>query len=721
MTEIERIYTEFKDLSTKNMEVYQIDSLEVKVDASILVLKDGFLYVYCPVNNQNVFSAFRGNVHFMLKSDAEEAVRQFRNATNKDFFEDDYDEVFITDTRGLVNEVRSKFQKLDNYPEYKNIDVRMNKMSISDGSDLVLWDYIVEKIIEDNSKGFIRYCLLNNHNRIKVVNYSYDPERDRENFLHFIPANNKFKKSLSNNILFNKLEDYHKYGNIPAPVKILSTDVEKYDLDIEITRNKILVCDGSIFFNVRDGHSQWLKIEVGYLLNMKKFELEFVRDSNDYPLDHFLKEEYLWVKLPENVTDGKYQLKIKYQAPYIYTYHYTLNTTASHLFWFPYIPSETYFHANLKFTYPKKYNLFCVGDKISEEKVGKMKTAVWKTRQPVGHIDFSLGDCKQSVKTREGVPEVTVFMDKDRDDEVERLMNLMEIMSNILGKLESSKVSFIESYGYDIAIPDYVVFGFPELPANIGNPLYIKQLNNLLIAYPVVSVAELWWGKSVKPFRSNDSWLINSLAKITSILLIHKCDSSGEEIYNDNITLSNDSVREYYKASVSCGMLPDAVYDNNSGSRSTYVMHMLRYYLMNLQGKNDDVFLTILRNFYSEYKGKKASTKDFIRTVNSITGTDMSWFFDQWVYGNKLPEIEYDYSGTQENGVNYLNLEITQSGVGDNFISRIPLQVVYQNGAASTFNVDVIGKTYTKKLKLPMEMKELIFDPFNTVILKEKK
>ena len=721
MSEVERIYTEFKELNTENMDVYRIDSMEIKVDASTMLLKNGYFYAFRPVNDQNVFGAFRGDIHFILKSDAKDAIRQFRNVIEKDYYEDSFEEVFITDTRGLIGRIKKDFQKVSEYPQYKNIDLKMSKMGISYGSTLELWDNIVSKLIKDADKDYCRYDMINDHKHNKVVCYAFFSGNNKENFLHFIPADNTFKKTIKNNVWFHRKGDYEKYGDRRIPEKKKNTDIEKYNLNVEITKDWDLICEGSMDFTLKYGSSRWLDIDIGYLHNMKKFQLEYITDLDGNPLEHFQKEENIWVKLPESNTDSKHQIKFKYKAPFITKYNGVSGSTRSHSYWFPYIPSETKYLAELKFTYPKKYNLFTVGERISEEKKGKMKVSVWKTSEPVGHIDFSLAKYKQSIETRAGLPEACFFMDKSRNENIDMMMNFMEIMTKVIGKLDLERVNLVESNGLDYNIPGYVVLQFAEISTNWGNSLKISELNNMLFAYPIIKISELWWGKTIKAYTSNDSWMIHALPEITSLLLIHKCDPNGSEVYNDCMNIYMESIKGTYNKYIKCGIFQDAIYDNFSESKSVYVLHLLRYYLMKTEKKNDDVFITALRTLYADYKGKKASTEDFISIVNRISGEDMDWFFEQWVYGNRLPEIEYDYSSVNENGVYYLQLNITQSGVGDDFKSRIPVRVTYSNGQASTFNVDVTGKSYSKKIKLPMEMNDFEFDVFNTVIFKKKK
>jgi len=49
------------------------------------------------------------------------------------------------------------------------------------------------------------------------------------------------------------------------------------------------------------------------------------------------------------------------------------------------------------------------------------------------------------------------------------------------------------------------------------------------------------------------------------------------------------------------------------------------------QELGDDIFKEILRQYYSKYKFKNASTKDFISICQSISGKNLESFFSKWL------------------------------------------------------------------------------------------
>ena len=76
------------------------------------------------------------------------------------------------------------------------------------------------------------------------------------------------------------------------------------------------------------------------------------------------------------------------------------------------------------------------------------------------------------------------------------------------------------------------------------------------------------------------------------------------------------------------------VYDKGS-----WLVHMLR----NQMG--DDLFFPAMQHYFhtSEFAGKSADTDDLNSVCSEYFGSDMSWFFDAWVYQEDQPNYEYSY------------------------------------------------------------------------------
>src|SRR5256884_8235527 len=67
---------------------------------------------------------------------------------------------------------------------------------------------------------------------------------------------------------------------------------------------------------------------------------------------------------------------------------------------------------------------------------------------------------------------------------------------------------------------------------------------------------------------------------------------------------------------------------------------------------------------FRSYRGRRASTRDFQRIVEQHLGSDMSWFFDEWVRGNAIPKYVFSWRAEPGQGGHYtLQLRVRQEDV----------------------------------------------------------
>jgi aminopeptidase N len=96
---------------------------------------------------------------------------------------------------------------------------------------------------------------------------------------------------------------------------------------------------------------------------------------------------------------------------------------------------------------------------------------------------------------------------------------------------------------------------------------------------------------------------------------------------------------------------------------------------------NEDVFKKIMKKFFTEFKGKNATTKDFRTIAENEMHIDLGWFFDQWVDGTKIPSYKYAYKTEHlESGKFVTKLKIKQENVPADFKMLIPVKLTF-NGS----------------------------------------
>src|SRR5205085_5964631 len=96
--------------------------------------------------------------------------------------------------------------------------------------------------------------------------------------------------------------------------------------------------------------------------------------------------------------------------------------------------------------------------------------------------------------------------------------------------------------------------------------------------------------------------------------------------------------------------------------------------MMEAPGTHDDArFVALMREFYSTYQGRSASTLDFQHLASKYMGEDMGWFFREWVRGTDVPTYRFAYrSERTPEGLYRVTCRVRQTGVPADFRMYVP-------------------------------------------------
>ncbi|MGH7536639.1 MAG: M1 family aminopeptidase, partial [Gemmatimonadales bacterium] len=163
-------------------------------------------------------------------------------------------------------------------------------------------------------------------------------------------------------------------------------------------------------------------------------------------------------------------------------------------------------------------------------------------------------------------------------------------------------------------------------------------------------------------------------------------------------------------------------YDIIVYKKGAWALHMLRVLMLDLKTMNEDRFTAAMRDFFQTYSGKRASTDDFRRTIERHTGSDMQWFFRQWIYAAEVPSYRVAWrSEPAENGQVRVKLRVRQEGVPDDFLMYVPVTLDLGKDRVARVRVKVTGKQSDIELPLmPAEPKGLKFNDFEGVLAEVK-
>ena len=288
--------------------------------------------------------------------------------------------------------------------------------------------------------------------------------------------------------------------------------------------------------------------------------------------------------------------------------------------------------AEIRVTVPSGYRVVAGGLDSPPTSAGGKQTFTFKYSQPSfpGSIAIVQGNPQQV--SSEGVTTSIFFRDGKgmAQGYGEETGKILSYFTSIFGLPPQSSLTLVET---EAGTPNgYATQGVIFLsPRAIG-----KQVNPRLLAN---QISRQWLGGLVSPTTRNHIWFVNGGARYAELLYLEHVNGSGSletelrDTYIEALTLDNVPV-------IQTARLEDysPEYWAASAGKGAAVMHMLRSVV------GDDKFGQGLKQFVNNFAWKSASTEDFRRTFETVSGQKLDYFFLQWIESSGAPEFKLDYT-----------------------------------------------------------------------------
>ena len=156
-------------------------------------------------------------------------------------------------------------------------------------------------------------------------------------------------------------------------------------------------------------------------------------------------------------------------------------------------------------------------------------------------------------------------------------------------------------------------------------------------------IAHQWWGDLITLREWSHTWLNESFGTYSDYLWT-RAEKGEDEGAWDLLGKKNQYLREaqdrYIRPIVFDRYdLPGDNFDSHTYPKGACILHQLRYLL------GDEPFFRTLSAFLHEYAFQPVDTHDFMKTVKEVTGRNMDWFFDQFIFlpGHPVFEVTSDW------------------------------------------------------------------------------
>ncbi len=219
----------------------------------------------------------------------------------------------------------------------------------------------------------------------------------------------------------------------------------------------------------------------------------------------------------------------------------------------------------------------------------------------------------------------------------------------------------------------------------------------------VHETAHMWFGNSAGEMDWPDLWLSEGFATYLTDLYVQ--DRDGDEAFRNRMSTERDEVIRF--AAIHEGAVVDTVTRNieellnaNTYEKGAWVLHMLRHMLGN------ELFLRGLRTYYERFTYGNATTEDFRKVMEEVSGLDFREFFTQWLYRPGIPLLHF--SMDQHRSRAHITIEQTQGSV---FFFPVDLEFFFEDGTHQTFTVNVDRRSQLFRFTFKNPPVKVIPDP----------
>ncbi|OYT30555.1 MAG: aminopeptidase [Thermofilum sp. ex4484_79] len=358
--------------------------------------------------------------------------------------------------------------------------------------------------------------------------------------------------------------------------------------------------------------------------------------------------------------------------------------------------------------------------KLLEKKRTQNKT-LWKWRLneaiPTYLIAFAAGEFSYKEKRIGNLPLIYV-VPKGREEDIPRsFSNTPKIIQFFE---EYTGVKFPYPKYAQVCVSEFVAGGMENASITIltDQTLHDEKAHIDFSSDPLVSheLAHQWFGDLVTCKDWSNLWLNEGFATLFEALWRRKNLGENEFIY-ELIKMLDTYISEYsseYSRPIAMRIYgyPDELFDAHSYPKAALVIWTLH----NIIGEEN--FRKSINVYLNRFKNNVADTEDFRKVVEEVTGIQLDWFFEQFIYNAGHPSLSFKYKWNLDEKM--LEITIEQKQKEDSLETYfLPLEImIISKDYEIKKNINLKEKRRTLYVKLREKPLAVCLDP-NFKIFKE--
>jgi hypothetical protein len=421
------------------------------------------------------------------------------------------------------------------------------------------------------------------------------------------------------------------------------------------------------------------------------------------------------IQLTDTLTSAQYSEMVVFIPPRYETYLFSQSA-----YWYPSPPDEDYFTARLKIIVPPDYSSVSNGlilekgtmngiQQVTEiDKMGS-SFSVFETKNPVKYLSFLVGKLTLIQEKANSFP-LSTYISSDvrglKKNFLEETQSILDFYESRFGPFPFESLRIIQrlwpTAGGHSPASFIVLNELPRSPdgslsgvlvPSSSSPVDLSQWREYFLAH---EVAHQWWGQGVTGARYRDQWLSEGLAQYSAVLYLQsKHDGGTLSSILKKFSKWTEKKAEWGPITLGSRLsfVDFEAYQAIVYNKASLVLNMLHDLL------GADLFFAGLREFFNRHKYSAATTGQFKKVMEEISGRDLDDFFALWFDSHVLPEVRVTYMIHKEEVRDILRVKVDQ--VNDVFVFPLWLEWEEENGRALHREKMIIERK-TQEFEIPL-------------------
>ncbi|MBI5267958.1 MAG: hypothetical protein HY851_12070 [candidate division Zixibacteria bacterium] len=518
----------------------------------------------------------------------------------------------------------------------------------------------------------------------------------------------------------------------------------------------------------------WLheKLRVDSIIDPSGRKVEFVRWKKEKN-----KNQALYVMLDQPLTVGDTTTLAFYYHGEIARAQVGVFLVTAGGSWYPRYGYRINTTFDMTFESPGQYAFIATGQRVDSQIIGNVLRTRWRMANPAGWATFNLGTLTKYAYPLDGTGALDIYFNEEHHRamaarNVKRPLTL-DIASDTTDALRDWKAESVNpdeyAEGLGIAGRDMqkqvaedldasyslytslfgavpyrhlvatdltdstASYAYPGLVALSYKTFFTTDQFGFQRMHRAHEAAHQWWGVGTRWETYHDQWLSEGFASYSALLYIQRAMGNDRMLYwldrdrKDIATLNKYFLKDRQQAGplilgyrTSTTQSPDD-YDLIIYKKGAYILHMLRGILLDLNTYSDSAFYSMMREFHTLYRDRFANTRDFKALAEKYVGGDLTWFFNEWVYGNVIPTYEFRYTVDQDSTGRYLaHCHVDQREVPADFKMIVPLEIQFRAGGSAWIRQWIDKPSCDFTIPIEGAPKAIIFNPMYFVLAEVK-